>query len=256
MSAVTAGVRISFREAYSNRVGFWSQIVVMSVNDAAWILFWRLLFHRVGLIKGWDADRVTLLWAVGTAAIGLSSGVFGNLRRMGTLIANGSLDPLLTLPARPLSLFLVRRVNPLGLGDAVFGLLLFLSMCHPTPTRFMVYVLVVVAGAVVFTSFLVILSSLTFFMGGNGDHVALGFDLTTIVSMYPLDLYGGLMRLAVFTVIPVAFMTAIPTSLIDNFSYVQAGLLAAAATGAAVMARVVFDLGLRRYRSGSLWVRL
>ena len=45
-----------------------SQMTVMVVNDVVWVVFWLLFFDRVGTVRGWDTDRVLLLFAVLTTA--------------------------------------------------------------------------------------------------------------------------------------------------------------------------------------------
>jgi ABC-type uncharacterized transport system permease subunit len=94
---------------------------------------------------------------------------------------------------------------------------------------------------------------LTFFMGGNGDHARLGFDAVTMLTFYPIDFFGAALKFAVYTVLPVGFITGLPLTLVEDFSIANALGLTAVALGFALVARVAFYAGLRRYRSGSQW---
>ena len=57
MRALAATMRNALAEAAANRAALASQIIVMVVNDLAWIVFWVLFFDRVGSLHGWDSDR-------------------------------------------------------------------------------------------------------------------------------------------------------------------------------------------------------
>ncbi len=152
-----------------------------------------------------------------------------------------------------MQLLLFRRMEAYALGDVVFGVLLFLLAGHPTPARLALFVFGVVIGASVLVSFMTVLGSLTFFIGGRGEIADFGFFAVATLITYPLDFFGGVTKVLLFTVLPVAFITGVPARLVDNFSAQQAAVLVAFALGLALVARATFGLGLRRYRSGSLW---
>ena len=90
--------RGAWLEARSNRRSFWTQVSVMVVNDIVWIIFWALLFQRVGDLRGWGFDEVVLLFAVLTTAGGIVLGLLNNVRRIGELASTGGLDAVLALP--------------------------------------------------------------------------------------------------------------------------------------------------------------
>ena len=255
MTVALATMRTAFLEAWSNRAGFWFQVAVMMVNDVAWVAFWVLFFDRVGALRGWDTHKVLLLFAILCTCSGVSLGLLSNARRIGELVAGGGLDAALALPANPLAHLLTRRVDTALLGDFAFGPVLFVVAGDPTPKRALVFVFGVVCGSVVLVGFLVALGSLTLFAGGRGEQADLGFQAILIFASYPIDVFGGLTKLVLFTAVPAAFVTGLPTRLVASFSWpVAAGAVAAAAFFAA-LAAATFTLGLRRYSSGALWTR-
>ena len=95
MTVALATLRTAFLEAWSNRRGFWFQIGIMAANDVAWVIFWVLFFRKVGTLKGWDTHKVLLLFAILTTVSGTGLGLLSNSRRLGELIAGGSLDAAL-----------------------------------------------------------------------------------------------------------------------------------------------------------------
>jgi len=255
MTIALATVRTAFLEAWSNRRGFWFQVAIMMANDVAWVAFWVLFFREVGTLRGWDTHQVLLLFAILCTCSGVSLGLLANARRIGELVAGGGLDAALALPTDPLAYLLTRRVDTALLGDFAFGPVLFVAAGDPTPERAAVFVFGVLCGSVVLTSFMVALGSLTLFAGGRGEQADLGFQAILIFASYPIDVFGGLTKLVLFTAVPAAFVTGLPTRLVTSFSWPEAVAAVAAAAFFALVAVATFNLGLRRYSSGALWTR-
>lgn len=254
MSGLTATVRNAFAEVVAKPVALAAQMVVMMINDAVWVVFWVLFFDRVGTLGGWDRDSILLLQAVLTTAGGLSLGLLANARRIGVMAVQGDLDAVLALPVAPLPFVLLRRIEPVNLGDLAFGVGLFAIAGHPTVERTVVFVLVVLASATLLTGFLVLTGALAFFTG-RSESGELGFHSMLLLGAYPVDLFAGAIRILLFTVVPAAFVSAVPARLIEELDAGRALALTGAAATFAVAATVTFSLGLRRYTSGSVWTR-
>jgi len=254
MRAVLATMRAAAAESWANRQAFWVQVLVMVVNDLAWVGFWLLFFDRVGTVRGWDADRVLLLFAVLTTSAGLVLGFLANARSVGRLAADGELDAVLALPVPPLAYLLVRRIETTNLGDVVFGILLFAVAGTPTLERTALYIAGSLAGAVLLTGFLVATGSLAFF-GGRRETGEFGLHAMLLLASYPADIFTGASKAVLYTAVPAAFVAAVPSTLVDDFDAGTALALAAAAAFFATAGWTLFTLGLRRYTSGSLWTR-
>ena len=199
---IAATMRNAFAEAWAKRSSFWFQIAVMVTNDLFFVAFWFLFFNEVESLRGWDVDRTLLLLSMLASVTGFTMGLFANARRIGEMVADGGIDAALALPVDPLGYLLVRAVDPALLGDLIFGPLLFVALGDLSPDRIALYVLGTLTGTVVFLSFLVLLGSSTFFVGGRGEHGELGFQALLILSSYPIDIFGGAARLLLFTVAP------------------------------------------------------
>ena len=255
MRSLLATMRTAFREAWTNRRSFWLQVSFMLANDAALILFWILFFHKVGNVRGWDFSHLLVLFGILSTITGISMGVLGNARRLGQVIADGGLDAALTLPVDPLGYLLVRTVDTALLGDLAFGPAMFALSGQATLPRVAAYVLACICGTAVCVSFLVILGSATLYLGGRGEQGDVGFHALLMLASYPLDVFGGAVKLILFTALPAAFITGVPTEVVTTFDWNRAGLMLAVSVGAVILARAVFQAGLARYRSGALWSR-
>ncbi len=254
MRGMIATFRNTVAEAGANRAALWSQMAVMALNDIVWVIFWILFFRRVGTLRGWDIDRMLLLQAVLTSAGGLTLGLLANARRVGQMAVEGELDAVLSLPVPPLAYLLLRRVEPTNLGDLAFGLTLFAVTGSPTIERTAVFLAVVLAATTLVAGFLVLTGSLAFFLGGS-ETGELGFHAIVLLGSYPVDVFAGVAKVVLYTVVPAAFVSSIPARLIDDFDAGQAAVLGAVAATFAFAGWAVFTVGLRRYTSGSVWTR-
>jgi ABC-2 type transport system permease protein len=255
MTTFTATLRASLADAVANRSSFWFQVSVMIVNDGTWIVFWVLFFHQVGTLHGWQTQDVIVLFSMLMTSAGAALGLLANSRRIGHLAADGELDETLVLPVGPLSHILTSRIDSANMGDLLFGPVLFALAGHPTPQRAAVFLLGSVAGSVVLVGFLVACGALTLFVGGRGEQADLGFNAILIFASYPLDLFGGATKVLLFTAVPAAFVTGLPSELVRSFDPARALLLVAVAAFFAALGWVLFQLGLRNYSSGSIWTR-
>lgn len=254
MTGLAATLRSAFAEVAAKPRALAAQMTVMMVNDFVWVVFWVLFFDRVGTLGGWDRDGILMLQAVLTTAGGLSLGVFSNARRIGSMAVDGDLDAVLALPVMPLPFVLLRRIEPVNLGDLAFGIGLFAVAGHPTPARALVFLCVVLASATLLTGFLVLTGALAFFLGRR-ESGELGFHAMLLLGAYPVDLFAGTIRILLFTVVPAAFVSAVPARLVLDFEPGRAVALVSAAAVFMLAAATTFTLGLRRYTSGSVWTR-
>jgi ABC-2 type transport system permease protein len=255
MISMASTLRTGLVEAWTNRRSFWVQVSIMLANDLSWVVFWTLFLHRVGEIRGWDVRHVLLLFSILTTVCGISLGLLANARKLGELAADGGLDAALALPVHPLSYLLVRRIDIAMLGDLMFGPVLFVVAGDPTVERVGIYLVASLCGAAVMVGFMVALGALTLFVGGRGEQADLGFQAILILASYPVDLFAGATKLLLFTAVPAAFVTGLPTALVDEFRPGTAVALLAAACAFLLLGLVAFQLGMRRYTSGAVWTK-
>ena len=255
MNTLFMTLRTAFADSRANRKSFALQVFVMVVNDGVWIAFWVLFFHGVGTVRGWAIGDVMVLFSVLMTSVGIAVGLFSNSRRIGRMVSDGAIDETLVPPLRILPNLLVRKIEPSNIGDIVAGILLFLLACNPTPVRALVWTLGVICSATIVVGFLVLVSSLTFFVGGQGDQAELGLNTIAIFGSYPIDLFAGPLKVILFTLVPAGLVSGLPTNLVRHFDLLTAASLLGAAVGIVALASLAFSFGLRRYSSGSIWAR-
>jgi ABC-2 type transport system permease protein len=233
------------------RGAFVLQVVFMALNNITFFLFWWLLMRRVPVIRGWTLSDVQLLFGIVAAAYGLAVTVAGGFRDLGRLIDEGELDTLLVQPQPVLLHAWGLRSQASGFGDLLSGLGFIIWSGHVSWSTMPRVGLIVATSALLLIASGTAFFSLAFWLGRVDTLSWHLWELLVTFSLYPEPLFGGVMRLVLFTVIPAGWVGWVPVRLIQEMSLGTGLLFAVAACVYMLIAIVVFSLGLRRYNSGS-----
>ena len=255
LSFVLALWKTNLLSAMEYRVSFLTQMAGMMLNNAIYFVFWIIFFDRFEQINGWDLVDMFFLFGVVATGFGAGTYLFGNAVQLSSLIANGQLDYYLSLPRPVLLHALASRSNASSAGDFIYGLLSFAAAVIISGTfsgaMLLRFAVASMAAVVVLISFLVLAQSLTFWIGNSSMLTSNAFNAIVTFSLYPITLFDGTAKLLLFTIIPAAFIGALPAEFVRRF---DAGQLALIGGGSALflsLAIFVFYRGLRRYESGS-----
>jgi ABC-type uncharacterized transport system permease subunit len=90
---------------------------------------------------------------------------------------------------------------------------------------------------------------------GRQEPGSTAMNAVLLLAAYPADIFTGAGKALLYTVLPAAFIAAVPARFIDAPTMVDAGWMLFATAVFVLLAVVTFSLGLRRYASGSAWGR-
>lgn len=245
-------LRHNLMSGLAYRGAFFLQVFGMMLNNFMLLFFWSVLFDRFSALNGWDLQGIITIYAIVALGYGLSVVVCGNGGRLSRIITSGDLDYYLALPADPLVHVLVSRMVLPGLGDVLFGLVLYLLFVPQSLVKLPLLLLLGLLTALIFVAFNVIVGSLAFWLGQSENLAMQLRNAVLTFSLYPVDIFPGLVRLFLYTLLPAAFIGSIPASLLAEFDMKQLLLLTVFSVGLWWVARQIFRWGLRGYESGNL----
>ncbi len=98
---------------------------------------------------------------------------------------------------------------------------------------------------------MVIVQSLAFWSGSATLLTSSAVNAIITFAIYPITLFDGTAKLLLFTLIPAAFVGALPAQFVRNFEWSSLGQLLLGALLFLGLAILVFYRGLHRYESGS-----
>ncbi len=244
--------RANLAMAMEYRANFVIQIFGMILNDALWVLFWWLFFHKFPMVAGWSYQELLLLYAVLTLGFGLGVGIMGNCTRLSQIIAEGHLDFYLTLPKNVLLHVLVSRMNVGALGDVFFGLIVYGFSGAVSWANTVMLLITSILAAMTFVSFAVLTHSLTFYIGNASALAGQLFEALITFSSYPGGIFQGFARVLMFTAIPAGFISYAPVAIMGERRLEFVLAMGVFTLVLVILAVAVFYRGLRRYESGNL----
>jgi ABC-2 type transport system permease protein len=167
------------------------------------------------------------------------------------IINKGRLDYYLSLP-RPVLLHTISsRLIASGMGDFTYGFISFALSGTFTWDGFARFLLAMILATVIFTAFFILMQSLAFWFGMMSNFTSLVFNAIITFGIYPTTIFDTYAKLILFTIIPAALVGAVPAEFVNKFTWGSLTQLLLGATVFLILAIALFNLGLKRYESGS-----
>lgn len=243
--------KANLQAAMEFRAAFFTQVIFMMINNGVYFIFWVLYFDKFNAVRGWDINTMMLLFGITASAWGIGAFFFGNFISLAEVIVGGRLDYYLSLPRPVLLHVLASKSIGSGMGDLIYGIGSFMLSGYFTPDGTLRFLLGVFAGVCIFIGFLVIVQSLSFWLGNT---VALSqFALSALLtfSLYPSVLFDATTKFILLTLIPAALIGTIPAEFVREFSWQSAIQMVSGSLVFLFLSIFIFKLGLKRYESGS-----
>lgn len=192
-----------------------------------------------------------LLWGLTASSYGLSHILFAKAFSLSDLIINGKLDSYLVMPKNVLLSVITSSTSTSALGDLLYGLIIICFFCFSIQ-RFFLFLLFTVTGAVIITSFAVLMGSLSFWFIRAEMFGQQMLDSMINFSTYPDGIFKGTVKFMLYLVIPVGMSVYQPIHLMVHFQIGRMLAVLGYTVLLAAAAVFVFYRGLKRYSSSSL----
>lgn len=244
-------VRLNLRAAFARPLPAIASAGFMFGNNLIFFITWVIYFGNFSSLRGWRIEDMALLVGIVVWAFGVAVFFAGGLRTMAQVIVDGGLDVHLGRPRHPLPSLLMSRSLPSGLGDMASAIPLWLWLGGRSLGDLPLLLLVSTSAAVILGATIVISQCLVFWRPRAVRFCEQLYEMFLMVTYYPQHAYGLPARILLLTAFPAALVGFVPVEAVRE----QSPLLAAVVIGAAVLygalALTIFNLGLRRYASGS-----
>jgi ABC-2 type transport system permease protein len=244
-------LRTNLRASFALRSAFWLQAVFMALNNLVYFGVWVVFFRRFHDLGGFGMVDMELTYGIVACGFGLAVALAGGLRELSRMIVEGALDSYLTQPKPALLQALCSRTLASGWGDLASGLLMVALSRQVTFAHLPYLLLAIALSTTVFVATGVIFHSAAFWLGPIDSLARLLWDFLITFSIYPEPIFGGGVRILLFTLMPAAFSGFLPARLAHQPTLANLALALGGTVCVAGVAIVVFERGLRRYESGN-----
>jgi len=242
---------MSIRASISLRGAFLLESLLMIANNLIFFSIWWFFFREFSDINGWKIDDITATMTILSGAFGIAHICLGGVKNLGTIIRSGDLDSFMTQP-KPLLLYLIAsKSHSKGWGHIISAAIL---IGFTSSTSLFLVVLFMISGCLILTSVGIIIHSLTFWLGSIESVSQKYLDSLFVFALYPTNIYSGILKLLMFTLIPAGLIGYMPVELLHHFSWLKLIILLASSLGFSGLSLIVFYLGLKKYESGNGFV--
>ena len=244
-------IKYSIMREMLNKVTFFSNVIFMILNNATFIFEWIVLFSIRNEIGGYGFKEVMLLWGMAAGSYGICHVFFAKSARLADLIINGELDTYLVQPKDVLLSAITSSCDVSALGDLIYAAIMLFVYGFTIPT-FLLYVVAIICGGLIFTSVQIIYQTLSFWFVKLD--ILQDIVNTTLINFatYPGSIFKGGVRLILYTFIPVGLSTYLPTDMVISMDMKLFALLIVITLLITFFAYALFNYGLKRYSSSNL----
>ncbi|MBB6673187.1 ABC transporter permease [Cohnella nanjingensis] len=243
--------KANLSSALEYRLSFLLLAGMMLVNNLMWLFFWSLFFARFPVVQGWELRDVMMLWAISAGGFGWASVLFGNYYRIATIVSSGQLDVYLSQPKPVLLHVLASRMSVMAAGDFLFGLLVYAWAGDHTIRGFLLFAAGLLLAGLLFMGIMIIVGCLAFWYGNSEGIAQQVFNSFVALTTYPSDIFRGVARTILFSVVPAGFISYLPIGLLRYFDPAFVFVAVLVTLGLLAIGIVLFYVGLRRYASGN-----
>ena len=246
-------IKYALMKEMLNKVTFLTNIFFMILNNASFIIQWIVLYSLKDNVGGYTFKQVLLLWGIAASTYGVSRFFFKRAFSLSDTINKGKLDVYLVQPKNVLISAITTDVEPSAIGDLLYGYIMLFIYGFTIP-RFLLFTLFTITGGLIITGVAIILGSLSFWFGKKDVIADVGNSLIINFATYPDGIFKGIVKLLLFTLIPVGIVNYIPVIVLTRFSLELMLIVLLVTIFIIVLAFLVFYKGLKRYASSNLMV--
>jgi ABC-2 type transport system permease protein len=240
---------------------FTSNFLLWIVVDLAWfglsLAFIQFLYLQVNTIAGWTKWEMILLVATNNLVQQIfQTFLMINCTNLPELVRTGKLDFFLAQPASPQFLVSTRKFEPGSVVScAVAVVICLVAIAHlDTPLSWVglaIYPALIGLGVLIHYAMMLMLMSLSFWMTRAQGFINAYYSIFQL-SRLPREVFFGPAKLIFTWIIPLLLIANVPAhTLFAGLNWGDLIGLVVVCAVLAVLSRLVFQAGLRRYGSAS-----
>ncbi|MEJ2680828.1 MAG: ABC-2 family transporter protein [Gammaproteobacteria bacterium] len=244
-------IPVALKTALQNKTAFWSLSFFMLFQNIIMFLIWVIYFNNFSSILGWQLSDLAALFGLVSFSFGLAFLLCGGALDLGRAIVEGELDIHLGRPRHPLIGLLFKESRAAGLGDVLTAPILWLWFGNYSALELLTLTILGLFTAIIFLATTIAINCLPFLATSSSRISDQLLDSFIIVAIYPHNGFPLSIKILFLTLIPAGFIAYLPVEAIRNFNLAQMALIGGAALFYMSLAVAIFNVGLRRYTSGS-----
>lgn len=244
-----------FKVIMQSKVDFLMGLIGFFLTQASGIIFLYLVFRQIPSLQGWTLDQLIFIYGFAQIPRGIDHLLTDNIWLVAwRLVINGDFDRYMLRPMNVFFQVIAERIQPDALGELLIGTILVIGSVQKgvavmNPSQVLLFMVSVLAGALIYTSIKLFFASFAFWMKQSGPLLQVAYEMADFAK-YPTEIYHQAIRFVITWVIPFAFVAYLPASFFLGKGDVS---IIATECGIALLfwcvAYALFNYGLKGYES-------
>ncbi len=205
-----------------NRISFIITVIVMALNDIAFLVLWYSFGTLAPGMGGWQPMDAFLLLGFNTLGFGICYSFLGGVRSLPEIVVKGNFDQYLLSPKNILLRVSTHKITLSAMGDAVFGIICIALWFYFTGFSWFSLFLAIyftLLSASFYYAFAVFTSSFSFYFNDARPIVSSFVELVMMPAMFYGGAVKGALRVFFLFIIPSLLIGVFPVETMKNYSF-------------------------------------
>lgn len=249
-------ISLALKRQVEYKFSFYTFIFNQVVSIVVWLVFWKVLFTKLGNLGIWDFNKMIMLTGFLNINTGLFA-IFGYIWRLPQDIINGNLNSTIIRPVHPFAHMMLKQMNlksmpRLAMGAAVVTYGIVTSPASISPLSITLSITVSLLSFI--TSLMPFATiCLSAFWIGRADFIRDLFVELFLFERYPLSEFPKSIVVFFSLFVPLIFCATVPVLILSEWNELRSLLVLLAMIAIITLQMLVFIFtwrkGLRRYES-------
>lgn len=245
-------IKVSIKSAMAYKVSFLIQTIFMFFNNASFLVFWLVVFSHTGNQGDVTFNNVLYIWAFSSMSYGIAYFFFAGIQKINEYIISGAMDSYLLQPKNVLLNVATSKSSFSACGDILYGIVISFMASGADISKVLFVIFLSLFGSIFFFSSEVFFRSLAVWIGDTNMIANRYVEMLLITfSTYPENIFRIGIKVILYTVVPVAYLSYIPSRLVENFNIWLFLLVVIVAIIYLTISIFSFYKALRSYESGN-----
>lgn len=245
-----------FKTLVQSKVDFLMGLFGFFFTQVLGIAFLYLIFDKIPNLNGWTLSQLIFIYGFAQIPRGIDHLFTDNIWLVAwRMVVNGDFDRYMLRPMNVFFQIICEKLQPDAVGELLIGtILIIMSLSKDIVIvdgmHIVMFIVSVIAGAVIYTSIKLLFASLSFWIKRSGPFLQVAYEMADFAK-YPVEIYSKPIQFILTFVIPFAFVAYFPASyfLIQKSALTTVGIECLIAVILSILAYSIFKIGISKYES-------
>ena len=245
-----------FKTLVQSKVDFLMGLFGFFFTQVLGIAFLYLIFDKIPNLNGWTLSQLIFIYGFAQIPRGIDHLFTDNIWLVAwRMVVNGDFDRYMLRPMNVFFQIICEKLQPDAVGELLIGTILIIMSLSKgivivDGMHIVMFIVSVIAGAVIYTSVKLLFASLSFWIKRSGPFLQVAYEMADFAK-YPVEIYSKPIQFILTFVIPFAFVAYFPASyfLIQKSALTTVGIECLIAVILSILAYSIFKIGISKYES-------